>query len=157
VLLDHLDAQLESSRRLLKILIDQTDAIRRQDVDAVLARLTDVQAELAQRDRLERERSGILGDAGRELGLDPEQVELDDLLLLAEPDEAAAARLKSAELKGLLSELARVHGHNRVLIRQELAFLDHLMRALAGQPEGGYTPSGRVYAERGPTTVDTRA
>ena len=47
-----------------------------------------------------------------------------------------------AELRGTLSETARIHGQNRVLIRQELAFLDHLMRVLSGTPEGAYSAAG---------------
>ena len=38
-LIDHLDSQLESARRLLGIVIAQRDAIRTQDVEGVLARL----------------------------------------------------------------------------------------------------------------------
>jgi hypothetical protein len=34
----------------------------------------------------------------------------------------------SAELHGLLSEVQREHRVNRVLMHQELAFLDHLLR-----------------------------
>ena len=35
-----------------------------------------------------------------------------------------------------------VDGQNRVLIRQELSFLDHLMRVLSGTPEGAYSAGG---------------
>jgi hypothetical protein len=156
-LLEHLDAQIESTRRMLRILLAQTDAIRRQDVEGGLARLGDVQGELIQRERLERERDEILRRAATGLGLEPEQVELDDLLLLSPAHEAAAARERSALLKGLLSELAAVHGRNRVLIRQELAFLDHLMRAVSNTPQAGYSAAGRAVAGAGHQTLDARA
>jgi hypothetical protein len=41
-LLVHLDTQINSARRLLGFVLDQGKAIRTRDVDAVLARLTDV-------------------------------------------------------------------------------------------------------------------
>ena len=58
------------------------------------------------------------------------------------------ARALSAELRGTLSETARIHGQNRVLIRQELAFLDHLMRVLSGTPEGGVLGRRRLVGAR---------
>jgi hypothetical protein len=52
--------------------------------------------------------------------------------------EAERVQASSAELRGLLAEIAREHGINRALMRQELAFLDHLVR-LVGEPaaDGG--------------------
>jgi hypothetical protein len=49
---------------------------------------------------------------------------------------------RSAELRGLLSEIAREHGINRALMRQELTFLSHLTRLLGGEPDAGYRPPG---------------
>jgi hypothetical protein len=157
VLIKHLDAQIESTRAMLRILLAQTEAIRRQDAESVLARLGEIHQELAQRERLERDRDEILRQAGARLGLDVSAIELDDLLMLIDPAEAGEVRRKSGELKGLLVELARVHGQNRILIRQELAFLDHLMRALSGTPQGGYSPDGRATAGVGLSTLDARA
>jgi hypothetical protein len=156
-LVAHLDTQIASAKRLLQLLLAQTDAIRRQDVEGVLARLADVQIEFAARDRLEREREGILREAAATLGLRQEAVELDDILMLVGPAEVEPARRKSAELKGLLAELTRVHTENRVLIRQELAFLDHLVRALSGQPQTGYSPRGSQAVLSGTSTMDARA
>jgi hypothetical protein len=59
------------------------------------------------------------------------------------------ARERSAELRGLLAEIAREHGINRALMRQELAFLSHLTRLVGGDTEPGYTPGGATAA-RGP-------
>jgi hypothetical protein len=50
------------------------------------------------------------------------------------------ARERSAELRGLLAEIGREHAINRALMRQELAFLDHLMRELGAEPDTGYAP-----------------
>jgi len=54
--------------------------------------------------------------------------------------EADLARARSAELRGLLAEIAREHGVNRALMRQELAFLDHLTRLIGAEPQTGYRP-----------------
>ena len=43
-------------------------------------------------------------------------------------------------LRGLLSEIAREHGINRALMRQELAFLSHLTRLIGQEAEPGYSP-----------------
>jgi hypothetical protein len=142
MLLEHLDAQIASSQRLLRALLSQNDSIRRQDVEGVLARLADIQTELAQRQRLEREREALLGDAGARLGMRPDELDIEDVLTLLPAEAAAPARAKSAELKGLLREVERVHEQNQVLIRQELTFLDHLLRMLSGTPQGAYTPNG---------------
>ena len=155
-LIDHLDRQLASSRRLLQILLAQGEAIRRQDVEGVLARLGDVQAEMVKRVQLERERDRFVQQAAVLLGLPAQAVTLDGLLQLLPPADALVARDKSAELRGLLAEIARVHGQNKVLIRQELAFLDHLMRVLSGAPQGGYTPVGASPARQQTRIFDAR-
>ena len=68
------------------------------------------------------------------------------------PAEAELARARSAELRGLLAEIAREHGVNRALMRQELAFLDHLTRLIGAEPPDGLPPAGarRLRAGRGP-------
>jgi hypothetical protein len=74
------------------------------------------------------------------------QVTLDAMTMLMPVNEAARARQRSAELRGLLSEIAREHGINRALMRQELAFLDHLVRLIGQEPETGYRPGGNNEA-----------
>jgi hypothetical protein len=134
----HLDAQIASARRLLDAVLRQGQAIRGRQVDAVLARLGDIQAEMGRRAALESSRTAILTAAGSALGLPPHAVTLDALATLLAPAHAAVARERSAELRGLLAEVAREHAINRVLMRQELAFLDHLMRELGAEPDTGY-------------------
>ena len=64
-------------------------------------------------------------------------------MLALEPQiDGQQARDLSAELKGLVTETSRVHDQNRLLVRQELSFLDHLMRVLSGTPQSGYSPAG---------------
>jgi hypothetical protein len=137
-LLVHLDAQISSARRLLGFVLAQGKAIRARDVDAVLARLTDVQTEMGRRGSLEHDRAGLLQRAGAALGVQAAAVTLERLCALVSPGAAQAARDRSAELRGLLAEIAREHGINRALMRQELAFLAHLTRLVGHEPEAGY-------------------
>jgi flagellar FlgN protein len=141
-LIDHLERQLASARRLLQTVIAQRDAIRAQDVESVLARLAEVQQEMGRRMQLERERDVLLDQASTALRRPAGDLTLEMILVLLPGDDAVQARALSAELRGTLSETARIHGQNRVLIRQELAFLDHLMRVLSGMPEGAYSAAG---------------
>lgn len=156
-LLEHLDRQIDSSRRLLRIVLAQGKAIRARDVEGVLARLTDLQAEMVQRAQLEHERDSILRRASVELALPLDEVDLESMLATQPHAEADRARSLSAELRGLVTETARLHEQNRVLLRQELSFLDHLMRVLSGSPQGSYTPSGFGQAPQLVSALDARA
>jgi FlgN protein len=155
-LIDHLQRQLESSRRLLEIVLGQGAAIRRQDVETVLASLADVQAEMAYRARLEVERETLLRAAAAERGVAPETIDLEALLRGMPPAEAARARALSSELLGLVTEIGRIHEQNRILLRQELTFLDHLMRVLSGTPQAGYSPGGWTTTPHTVNVVDAR-
>ena len=137
-LLAHLDAQIASARRLLALVLEQGKAIRARDVEGVLARLADVQTEMGRRGTLEQDRAGLLQRAGTALAVPAAAVTLERLCALVTPGGARAAQERSAELRGLLAEIAREHGINRALMRQELAFLSHLTRLVGGEPEPGY-------------------
>jgi hypothetical protein len=137
-LLAHLDTQIASARKLLALVLAQGKAIRARDVDAVLARLADVQTEMGRRSSLEQDRAGLLQRAGVALGVPATQVTLERLCALVTPGAATAARDRSAELRGLLAEIAREHGINRALMRQELSFLAHLTRLVGQETEPGY-------------------
>ncbi|HWB23148.1 MAG TPA: flagellar export chaperone FlgN [Gaiellaceae bacterium] len=156
-LLDHLQRQLESSRRLLAIVLSQSAAIRRRDVETVLASLSEVQAEMSYRGRLEIEREALLRSAATTRGVAPETLDLEAMLVGVPEAEANEARVRSAELIGLVTETGRVHEQNRLLLRQELTFLDHLMRVLSGTPKAGYSPTGWAPAPAGLNVVDARA
>lgn len=154
--LDHLERQVRSAERLLQISLSQTAAIRDQDVEALLASLGHLQAEMGERRRLELERDGLLDSAAAANGVAPEEVALESLLAGVPAPEAARARDLSAQLRGLLSELGRTHAQNRILMRQELRFLDHLLRVLHGGPRGGYSHAGTSAPTATPTLVDVR-
>lgn len=138
--LAHLDAQLASGRRLLAHVLGQSRAIREKDVATVLVQLEEIQAEMERRAGLEQERARLLTRAGQALGVPAHVVTLDAMGQLLGDAMAAAARERSGELRGLLEEIAREHRANRALMKQELAFLDHLMRQLGagGDETGGY-------------------
>jgi hypothetical protein len=148
--LAHLDAQIASAERLLASVVRQGGAVRGRDATAVLAALSEIQGEIGARERLEVQRAELLRRAGAELGLAPGLVTLEALTTLMPAEQAHVARERSAQLRGLLTELAREHGTNRALMRQELAFLDHLVGMLGGQPDAGYRPPGGAAAARAP-------
>jgi FlgN protein len=153
----HLDAQIDSARRLLACVLAQGAAIRARDVEGVLARLTDMKTEMARRAGLEHDRAAILLSAGQALGVAPEGVTLEAMTSLMSPADAEEARALSSELRGLLAEIAREHGVNRALMRQELAFLDHLVRLLGREPEAGYSPGGAEHTAPSHRVLDTQA
>ena len=140
--IDHLQEQISSGRRLLGSILAQGKAIREQDVEGVVARLADIKTEMDLRARLEGERTDLLVRAGAQLGVPAAAVTLEAMTGLMNPAIAEQARQRSAELRGLLDEVTREHGINRALMRQELAFLDHLVRLLAKEPDTGYRPGG---------------
>jgi hypothetical protein len=136
----HLDTQLASARRLLDIVLRQGAAIRRQDVETVMACMAELQTEMELRGQLEVRRAELLNHAGAQLGVPGHAITLDAMTSLMAAHEAGPARERSAELRGLLAEIAREHTVNRALMRQELAFLDHLTRLLSGSADLGYRP-----------------
>ena len=154
-LLVHLDTQINSARHLLKLVLAQGAAIRERDTDAVLARLADIQSEMVRRGTLEQERTTLLQRAGMALGVPATSVTLERLCQLVTPGAAQAAMERSAELRGLLAEIAREHGINRALMRQELTFLSHLTRLIGNEAEPGYRPPGANAAPGPPHPLST--
>ncbi len=150
--LRHLAEQIASANRLLEAVLRQGAATRRQDVDTVLACLTEVQGEMERRGRLEEERTALLVGAAGQLARQPHEVTLDALAGLMAPAEGQVARERSAELRGLLAEIQREHHVNRALMRQELAFLDHLVRTFTADEQPGYRPP----AQQGAPQVSTQ-
>lgn len=161
--LAHLEAQLQSTTRLLHAVLAQGVAIRAQDVDGVVRQVSAFQAELERRARLEEDRARLLARAGALLNTTPQAVTLSQLTALMTPDDAALAAGRSAELQGLLAELTREHACNQALMRQELSFLDHLLRLVdpsAPGDTGAYTAGGMRSApgaHGGITATDTRS
>jgi hypothetical protein len=155
-LLEHLERQVASARKLLGIVLAQTEAIKRQNVESLLARMAEVQLEMRTRDMLEHERDMLIRGAAARLGMLPADIDIESILRLVPAPSADQARALSAELRGLLHEIGQVHTVNRVLIRQELSFLDHLMRVVSGAPQAGYSPAGWTHAPQAANVVNTR-
>ena len=163
--LAHLEAQLGSTQRLLHAVLAQSVAIRAQDVDGVVRQVASFQGELERRARLEEDRAHLLARAGAMLGIAPQAVTLSQLTALMPPGDAALATARSAELQGLLAELTREHACNQALMRQELSFLDHLLRLVGAGgmgpgDTGAYTAGGirsAPGAHGGITATDTRS
>ena len=160
-LVAHLDAQIASAQRLLDAVLRQGQAIHARQVEDVLGRLTDIQAEMGRRAALEAHRAAILTAAGSALGIPPHTVTLEALSQLLAPAQATTAAERSAQLRGLLAEITREHAINRAVMRQELSFLDHLMRELGGELDTGYAPpangAGRPAARAPFRTLDLEA
>jgi hypothetical protein len=158
--LRHLGEQVASANRLLDAVLRQGAATRRQDVDAVLACLTEIHGEMERRGHLEQERTALLVGAAGSLSRRPHEVTLDALASLMTPAEGVAAKERSAELRGLLAEIQREHHVNRALMRQELAFLDHLVRTFAADEQPAYRPpaqSGPQVSTQRHHALDLRA
>ncbi len=155
--LAHLDAQIASAGRLLASILAQGASIRQRDVEGVLARLAEVKTEMTLRAKLEEHRTTLLVAAGNVLGTPAEGVTLEAMTRLMPPADAELARQRSAELRGLLAEIAREHGLNRALMRQELSFLDHLTRLIGQEPDTGYSPTGGDRTSTVHRVLDTQA
>ena len=155
--LAHLDAQLVSARRLLDLVLAQAVAVRERDPEGVLARLTEIQGEMERRGRLELDRSRLLQHAAVHANVPAHEVDIDLLATLMPEADAASAMARSAELRGLLTEIAREHLVNRALMRQELAFLDHLTRLIGGDEPLGYSPATTAPAPMPHRVLDLQA
>lgn len=140
----HLDAQIASTARLLETVMAQHAAIVERDIDGVVHQVSAFQAEFQRRARIEDERARLLARAGAALGLPPTEVTVTRMTLLMDPQLAQIAQQRSDELQRLLQELTRQHGLNQSLMRQELAFLDHLLNAVEPGAALGYASGGQV-------------
>ena len=89
VIVAHLDRQVESARRLLGIVIEQSAAIRDQDVEGVLVKMAELQGEMVTRAQLEQERDHLIQSAADRLGVPADAVDLDAMLTL-EPQRRPA-------------------------------------------------------------------
>ena len=145
-ILAHLDTQIASARRMLAIVLEQATAIRQRAVPNIVRLAGALQAEMHRREVIELERVQLMDRAGLKLAVPPADVSINLLTTMMDEESAQLARGRSAELRGMLSEIQREHTTNRALMQQELAFLDHLLR-LAGSP-GGYGSAGQRVSAR---------
>jgi hypothetical protein len=138
----HLQAQIDSARGLLEVVLEQGTAIRARDVHTVVRLAGILRGEMGRRQLLEEERARLLARSGERLGIAAETVTLEQLRTLMDDADGERAVTLSAELQGLLRELQREHSCNRALMQIELGFLDHLMGVLALDGVNGYDTHG---------------
>ena len=148
-LLAHLDAQLRAADRMLDLVLQQGRAVRARNVELVLTLIGQLQAETDARAQLESERTMLLQAAGAALGAAGNAITIDAFCTLLDPGTAAEARLRSERLRGVLREVRDEHIVTRALMRQELAFVDHLVRLLGSGDDhvGAYAPPANPHAK----------
>jgi hypothetical protein len=146
-LLAHLDVQLASARRMRQIVLEQASAIRRRAVRQVVATTGELQVEMHRRELIERDRMRLMERAGHLLGLAPAAVGFSGVAALMDPASASIAQGRTDELRGLLAEIEREHELNRLLMAQELSFLDHLLGLAGGS--GSYAARAQGTARGG--------
>lgn len=154
-LLTHLDHQLRSADRMLDLVLRQARAVRTRDVETVLGLVGQIQAEADARGRLEADRTLLLTHAGQALGVHGSAITIDAFCSLLDPATAFEARERSDRLRGVLREVRDEHLVVRALMRQELAFVDHLVRLMGAGDDsrnGTYAPpqGARPGAAPGP-------
>ena len=142
-LIAHLDDQLRSADRMLDLVLRQARAVRMREVDTVLSLVGQIQAESEARGRLESDRTALLTQAGQLLGVHGSAITIDAFCSLLDPGTAGAARERSDRLRGVLREVRDEHLIARALMRQELSFVDHLVRLMGAGDDsrnGTYAP-----------------
>lgn len=149
-LVAHLDAQLVSAQRLLAIVLEQASAIRRRAVRQVVVAAGELQVEMHRRELLERDRVALMVRASERLALTPEAIGFSSVVALMDPATAQLARERTEELTALLTKIDHEHTLNRMLMAQELSFLDHLLGLAGGA--GGYAagPGGAGSGSEAP-------
>jgi FlgN protein len=145
-ILSHLAIQLGSARRMLAIVLEQATAIRQRQVPAIVRLAGALQAEMHRREVIEIERTELMRRVAIKLDVSANDVTMTMLTQVMDEDAVAIAMSSTAELRGMLDDIQREHDTNRALMRQELAFLDHLLR-LAGSA-GGYDSAGDRISTR---------
>lgn len=153
-ILDHLEVQLASARRLLAIVLEQAVAIRRRAVPEVVRLAGVLQAEVHRRQLIELERTRLTRSAATLLGVNPDRVTLSMLAGVVDDESARRARERATELRALLARIQHEHDTNRALMRQELAFLDHLLRLAGGG--GFYDAGGELVSAHSATPLARR-
>ena len=141
--LAHLDAQIDSARSLLEVVLEQGAAIRARDVHTVVRLAGILRGEMGRRQLLEEERSRLLARSGERLGVPARGGHAGAAEHADGRRRAPSARAHAApSCRGLLHELQREHSSNRALMQIELGFLDHLMGMLALDGVNGYDTHG---------------
>lgn len=142
---EHLSAQLDSVSEIRRLLAVQEQAIGTEDVTAILDASTLLHAQMTRRSQLEDEREVLLAGLGMRLGCPADQVTA--ARLAACDDSGLGEQVRSMSEQLAADVLACQSEHDRVqqLLRSELAFVAHLLDALApaAKPAAAYGPDGQ--------------
>jgi hypothetical protein len=143
---EHLERQLASVDSLLSTLSEQEQAIRSQNVTAVITASTSMQGELLRRSRLEQEREVLRAGLAMRIGCAPEQITARTLAEMDPEGLGQQVRALSERLSDRVTVLQRKHEQVQEMLRSELAFVSHLLKALspANEPAEAYRPKGRA-------------
>ncbi len=109
--LAHLDAQIDSARSLLELVLEQGAAIRARDVHTVVRLAGILRGEMGRRQLLEEERARLLARSGERLGVAPEAVTLALLSALMDDASVRAREHSQRRAAGPAARApARAHG-----------------------------------------------
>ncbi|MCL6632371.1 MAG: flagellar protein FlgN [Alicyclobacillus herbarius] len=142
VILDILERMSVAYERLANLAQRQKEALVAGDLTAMQAAVAEMQNQLAEVERLERDRQVVTADVARGLGVDAGSLTVSGLADKLDP--AAASKLKSTarRLQAAIAELARTNDTNRQLVAQaqmyQQKFTEWLARALATDTYGPY-------------------
>jgi hypothetical protein len=114
--LTHLGRQLKSAERLLDIVLRQSDAVRRHAAGEVITGMGAIQHAMIDRSTLEDEREVLLYRIAAVLSVEPHAVTADRLAACLPGATAADLQVRSARLRGLLSEVASERRTDRALM-----------------------------------------
>lgn len=124
----NLDEQVRVWRRLLELSTAQLEALSRQDVHSVHAILQDVELTMLDRARTEMRRGMLIEQAASELGIASSEVTRELVIAGCDTPLADAITRTAEELKVLVVALDSVVDRNRMMLEQELAILEVLVR-----------------------------
>lgn len=146
----NLEDQVRIYRQLLDLSQAQLVALRAQDVHAVHAVLQEIEVTMLERSKVEQRRSALLEAIARELGVPVAEVTASLLSQVADESVGAAIADASRRLGELVAELARVVERNRVILEQELAIIDHMVKGMTA------VPAAPTYGQTGAQTEVSR-
>jgi len=157
-IVDILGREVDLLRKLHSALAEEQDALVRGDVEGIKERVEgqiEVVKGLAD---LEEERKA----AFRALCPDEppgSEIKLEEIIGLADEEQAGRLSDMRSVMREVLTSLGRVNRQNDVLIRQSMAYVDRMLRAIAGESANSevYDARGEVKCATGRVAVDREA
>jgi hypothetical protein len=148
--------QADSLEAALLLTEAQTSAIARRDIDAVSSLAISLETEVVTGRRLEQKRRGFAASLANALGVEEQDTTLGTLAAALPKTDARALLAAGETVIRAVERLARQSAANRVLLENELAVIDHVMRIAHHSEPVSYRGSGAYQSESIPL-LDTRA